>query len=128
MNGIDFECVHSPREYNFANDNIYCKISPKIRAIKKYLSDNEKLFAQYLKGHYTSYSGFLSGYPNTIAEFMEGKPFEHKHKLGSILDFICDNEGITSESLYYNLEAYLSVSNYDELLPNETATEKHWSR
>ncbi len=118
VRSINFESLHSPREYNFANDSINCIIEPKIREIKKYLKTNAPAFAQYLKDTYTSRSGFISSYPNNIEMFMQDKPFEHRHKLGSILNFICQNEGITQESLYYGCDdCYLSASNIDELLP-----------
>lgn len=117
---ITIQKIVSPKEYNFRNDSVDVVITlsdDNIKAINAYLWNNIEVFAAYLKDHYTSCSGFISSYPNNIAEFMEGKPLEHSHKLGSILDFICDNEVIEEINAYYNVEAYIEVSNYNELIP-----------
>ena len=119
VTSIDFEELISPRFYNYSNDsiNVIIKLSNKnVKAILSYLETNKETFAQYLRDNYTSSSGFISHYDNDIARFMADSPLEHKHKLGSILNFICESEGITQETLYYGMEAYLSVKNYSELI------------
>lgn len=116
VKSIKFDELRSPRFYNYSNDSINCIIEPKIKPIRKYLSDNSEAFDQYLKDQYTSYDGFISSYDNNRGDFMEGQPFAHRHKLGSILEFICQNEGINQESLYYGCDdCYLSVTNFEEL-------------
>ena len=121
VNNITIQGVVSPREYNFYNDsaNVVITLSKgNIELINSYLSIHSTEFAAYLKERYTSCSGFISSYPNNIEEFMEGEPLEHKHKLGAILDFICECEGIEEINAYYNVEAYIQVSNYSELIPD----------
>jgi hypothetical protein len=120
---IKIEGLRSPKEYNFSNDSADIMVTlskANEKAILKYLTDNKDKFAQYLKDHYTSCSGFWSSYPNTIDEYMIDKPLEHSHKLGSILDFIANNENTRGDDLelgiYYNVEKYLSVTNYDEIV------------
>lgn len=119
VSDITVERIVSPKEYNFRNDsaNVVITLSmDNVKAIKKYLIDNSEQFAGYLKDTYTSCSGFISSYPNNIEEFMTNKPLKDSHKLGSILQFICNNEGIEEINAYYNVEANLSVANYDKLV------------
>lgn len=124
ISGIWVQNIVSPREYNFANDscNIEVKLTHKnYKAIEAFLIAHKEAFAKYLE-RYTSRSGFISYYGNTIESFLDGSlqdALQHKHKLGSILEFICGELEVTSEDIYYNVEAYLSVINYDELI-NET--------
>jgi hypothetical protein len=115
---IKFEEVISPKYYNYSNDSINVEITltkENERKILSYLSENKDYFDKYLKDNYTSRSGFIPYYDNSITEFMLDKPLEHKHKLGSILNFICENEGITQDTLYYGMEAYLTAKNFNEL-------------
>lgn len=121
ISGIWVQNIHSPREYNFANDscNIEVKLTHKnYKAIEAFLITHKEAFAKYLE-RYTSRSGFISYYGNTIESFLDGnlqEALHHKHKLGSILEFICDELEVTSEDIYDHVEAYLSVINYDELI------------
>jgi len=117
---IYFECVSSPKEYNFETDSIHCTIAPKIQNIKQYLKTNIDEFSQYLKDTYTGCSGFIPFYSNEISEWIDLDTFdiqesiESEHKLGSILDFICINEGITYNEIYDRIECY--VDNYIDIL------------
>jgi hypothetical protein len=115
---INFEELISPKYYNYSNDSINVEITltkENESKIMSYLNENKDSFEKYLSENYTSSSGFISSYDNSYNEFMLDKPLEHKHKLGSILNFICENEGITQETLYYGMEAYLTAKNFNEL-------------
>ena len=120
VNKIDFKNVDSPKYYNYSNDMIICNISPKKRNILKYLKDNKENFIEYLKNTYTSYDGFISNYSNDINEYCNKNFLDHKHKLGSVLNFICINEGITELDLYYDsldihcISEY--INNYESLI------------
>ena len=118
---IKVEKIVSPRFYNYSNDSADVVITltkDNQKTILEYLEANREAFASYLRDHYTSCSGFISSYPNSIELFMEDSPLEHSHKLGSILNFIFHNEDSEIEmNTYYNVEKYLSVANYDELVP-----------
>lgn len=114
---IKFQTMHSPREYNFGNDSINVEIGANVRAISKYVNSHVKEFREYVKEHYTSYDGFISFYSNNADDWcMNTKNFMSGldgHTLGAILEFICEVEKIDSESMYYCVEAYLSVEDYD---------------
>ncbi len=90
---IDFEKIHSPDEYNFTNDEIYCTIElskEQKTLIYDYLSTNWEEFDTYLEEKFSSRDGFISFYPKTSAEWI--KDFDHFIKnsvgLSSILEFI----------------------------------------
>jgi hypothetical protein len=121
VSGIEVEKVVSPRFYNFTNDSADVTISlsdDNIKAIEDYLAANRDAFSKYLKDKYTSRSGFISSYPNSIGKFMWDNPIEHQHKLGAILEFIFENEDSEVElNSYYNVESYIEVTNYSELVP-----------
>lgn len=117
VQSIEVEQIVRPKWYNFTNDscNVKIKLSIVNRGnILRYLDLNKETFAEYLT-KYKSRDGFISFYPHEIEAFMTDNPLEHQHKLGSILEFIADNIGIDTEDLYYNVEAYLSITNYNEL-------------
>jgi hypothetical protein len=119
---IEFEVVSSPKEYSFTNDGINCTISlsvENILKIKQYVKDNAKAFETYLKNHYTSYDGFINSYSNDIEDWeITNELLEHKHKLGSVLQFICRLEEITEEDMYYASENInlFHIENLSELM------------
>jgi hypothetical protein len=113
VKSITFENLVSPREYNFSSDSVNCIIVPKITAIRKYIYDNKAAYEKYLEERYTSRSGFMSYYSNDFADWKKyTKDFknynaEHmglgdsEHFLGSVLEFICKNEEITEDDVWY---------------------------
>jgi hypothetical protein len=118
---ITLEKLSSPREYNFANDAIHIEIELTKKnesVIMAYLLANETEFAEYIKARYTSCSGFISSYSNDPSEWMnDADLLTHEHKLGSILEFICQNESINEEDMYYSLtDCSVYATNYDELI------------
>lgn len=70
------------------------------------------MYFGYLK-RYKSCSGFISYYGYSFEEWIE---YTHDftdysdkaHYLGSVLEFICQNEEITEEAMYYSLEVNAS--------------------
>lgn len=120
-----YQSLYSPREYNFRNDSINVEIVLTKANEKKILSilkENSEAFAKYLKDTYTSYSGFISFHSNTIEEFMteDGNPLEHKHKLGSILEFILKEVFEVDEYRMYEdvtgNTSGIQASNYEALI------------
>jgi len=87
-----FEKLVSPKFYNYSNDSINCLITPKVDAIKSYISENNEEFITYLKDNLTSCSGFISFYSNDIKDWELDEALEHETKLGFILNFIAYNE------------------------------------
>jgi len=118
VRSIEFEKLHSPKYYNYATDSINCIIEPNPEAIADYIRKYRENWTEYLKGKYTSCDGFISHYDNfpdsedwTLDNIINGE-----HQLGAFLQFTCENEDITEYDLYYDVEAYLSVENYDKAI------------
>lgn len=106
VSDIDYQKISSPKYYNFSNDSINVSIKlndEKITNIMNYLNENTEDFAEYLKGKYTSRDGFISSYSNSIEDWLNTESLEHPHKLGSILDFILENEGFEESELFFRV-------------------------
>ena len=128
---VDMEEIISPKEYNFSNDAIDIQIkAPKkfLKELKKYLKDNKEAFEKYLD-RYVSCDGFMSFYRSDLDYWMKNyfptidgsKEFEglgsETHILGSLLQFVMENEGITDRDMADDAcsEMYVECSNYNEL-------------
>jgi hypothetical protein len=113
VSDIEFECVSSPKYYNFENDAIHCEIDFNVKLIESYIDDNKDAFDKYIKDRYTSRDGFISYYENDGDQFLDGW-HDDSHKVGSVLQFICENEGFeepwdlndTHISSFYTNEIY----------------------
>ena len=100
-----FVKLQSPKEYNFANDTIivdYVLTDRNAFNIKTYLLNNYSAFKRYIKDNYTSYDGFMSYHSNNAEEWLQLLPecLNDEHKLGSILNFILENEEISEHDLF----------------------------
>lgn len=123
IHSINMEEIISPREYNFYNDSINIEVNllkKHVKNIKKYILNNLDEYRKYLKERYTSCSGFWSSYPNNFEGWQQLTDnftnFEEKgHYLGSILQFICNCEGITDYTISEHVEVYIYALNYSEL-------------
>jgi hypothetical protein len=113
---IDYESLSSPKYYNFTNDSINCTIRPKKKAIQEYIYANKPAFEKYLEDHLKSRDGFISSHSYSFYDWEEDTKkflhFDKKHdyqgfNLGFVLDFIAENEEITSE-IFYDVEVYIS--------------------
>ena len=119
VNKIEFQSLESPKYYNYSNDVIDCIIQPKKQAILNYIKKHKKEFDIYLKDTYTSYDGFISHYDNNSdsKDWSSKSIINNEHQLGSVLNFICINEGITEHDLYYELQDLtLECKNFNELI------------
>jgi len=111
VSSIKFQSLQSPKYYNFSNDSINCEIvllKCDIKAIKDYVFKYSGEFKQYLKDRYTSRSGFMSFHSNNFEDWCEyTQTFtnykDNAHYLGAVLEFICQNEEIDQEHLYYGI-------------------------
>ena len=114
---VAMEKVVSPRQYNFTNDSIDCVITYDEAVVQKYINEHIEEFKQYLRGRYTSRDGFASFYSADVEDWKEWSG--DKHMVGSVLDFICRNEEIDQEAMYYSgaSDVTLSLLNYDEIIP-----------
>lgn len=120
VTAIKLQAVSSPREYNFGNDSINVEIEltkDNLQALSAYLRENREKLAEYLKERYTSRPGFSSFYPNHVEgwaeltkEFTE---FDSKPRiLGSLLEFVCENESIAKIDMYYHVSGNVSADCY----------------
>lgn len=125
---IIFQKINHPKYYNFNNDTVDVIIDAKIGKIKKYIYENIDIFKDYLKRKYTSHDGFCSYFSNNFADWVEyTENFSNfkkdGHFLGSILDFILENENIKEFDLYYtiteNLNGFDYVLNLEDVLKND---------
>jgi len=99
---IKFESIISPNYYNYTNDSINCEITFDKRLINSYIARNNESFKEYIKSRYTSYDGFTSFYSNDSVEWLEDWWID-PHKVGSILQFICESEGFEEPFDLYDL-------------------------
>lgn len=116
---VSFQEIDSPREYNFRNDSVNCSIKISLDEVIAYIEEHKELFDAYANEHFSSRSGFVSFFSNNGDDWMQYLKDEERLEtvLGSVLDFVCENEGITEEDMHYSCD-HLSVEamNYDELL------------
>ena len=119
---ITKEAIVSPREYNFRNDSINIVVEMNLKnrkEIQKYIFAHRKEFQAYLKERYTSCSGFISSYSNLFVDWSDetGKFYKFDnpdHYLGAVLQFICEQEKIDEESMYYAaVETRVECVDYD---------------
>jgi len=118
---VKMQEIRSPQFYNFSNDAIDVEIigtNKMMTDIRRYLKYNSSEWDKYLKVHYTHYSGFWSSYPNTADGWKNDTENYNEvegHYLGSILQFICDNEGLEEfEDFYYEVMEGIYISEYME--------------
>ncbi len=106
VSSIEFEKISSPRYYNFENDAIHCEIDFNEESVMNYLNENKDAFSTYIRERYTSRDGFISLYENNAEEWLHEWQ-EDSHKVGSVLQFICENEGF--EEPYYVDDCHISL-------------------
>jgi hypothetical protein len=129
---INYQHIHSPREYNFANDAIYVEVGmgkEHFTRLSKFIHAHWVTFVEYIKERYTSYDGFLSSYSHDANDWAEDTQnftvFDgNLHQFGSVLEFCCgillredEWEDRPDEWLRDQLVDYpsLTVLNYDDL-------------
>ena len=119
VKSIKFECVRSPREYNFATDAIDVIIEVDRHKLIRLINENNSDWEDYLKDNYTSYDGFMSYHGNTVAEWLDdtdGYTNLEGHYLGAMLKFLlevdhCMDGGITDLE-YTILDEYDAAEEY----------------
>lgn len=114
---IKVQKIVSPKYYNYSNDSVDVEIEVDTKAVAKYLYENETLFNDYLKSRYTSCDGFSSAYSNSFEAWEEEtnnftKLDDDGHRLGAILDFICENEEVDVWDIRQSWNENNSEDNY----------------
>ena len=90
---LEFRNLWSPREYNFATDEIYVFITAKdLKKISSAL--NSETLENLIKQRFTSRDGFFSYYSNSFEEWKEKKVQDWDEiELGTLLDaWLLENE------------------------------------
>ena len=125
VNGVKFQEIISPREYNFTNDSINCEINLNVKMMLDYLAQNAAEFSEYLRRKYTSCDGFISFHSNDVDDWTwEYIKAEASHRVGACLAFIMFNEDEDAEDAMYdyvraNGGCWAEATNYDELINKE---------
>lgn len=138
---VEFEELISPKQYNYSNDSInveYVLGKDSMEKILEYLKDNKEAFTEYAKKRYTSRSGFISSYSNDANEWIADlnewnagvkstSSEDLSHKLGSVLEFILENEGHDEQDLYDSISGsiYLSGELKQEIKDNQEYIENY---
>jgi hypothetical protein len=115
-----FQSISSPSFYNFSNDSCNVILDIDEQAVSKYIYENQSAFEDYIKEKYTSYDGFWSSHSNQFKDWEEDtKKFknysENDHCLGALLQFICENEGLSEMDFRDSFDDY--AENYIKVLP-----------
>lgn len=120
VNGVKFQEIVSPREYNFTNDSINCEIDLNVKDMLNYLNDHKEELTEYLKSKYTSRSGFVASHSNDVNDWTwEYIQEKIDHRLGACLEFIMFNEDDEVEDAMYDYvrsNGGCWATNYDELV------------
>ena len=113
LENVEYQKVASPKEYNYVNDSIDCKISVDIDMLLEWIYKNKEYLDKYFHENYSCYDGFISSYPNSFDGWeMETEKFTilDGHYLGSILEAYFRKKGFSEETLYYESEHDARVS------------------
>ena len=82
--GLVFDELDSPREYNFATDRIFCKVSDEFVAWL-YEATPPGCLAERVRERFTSRDGFASSYPSEVIEWPPLAEWDH-NQLGTLLE------------------------------------------
>jgi len=118
---VEFQEIISPKYYNFLTDSINCKIEINTQKICWYIHNNFENFREYIYDNYSNKSGFISSYSNYACDWITNTSnfsdfTTNKHYLGSILTFICQNEGIDSFNMSLYILENIWVGNFIDIL------------
>lgn len=121
---VEFQEIISPKYYNFSTDSVNCKIEIDTKKICWYIHNNFENFREYIYDNYSNKSGFISSYSNFASDWVRNTSnfsdfSTNKHYLGSILTFICQNEGIESNEMCSYILENIWVGNFIDILENE---------
>lgn len=112
--GLKFISLYSPREYNFATDEIDCLIPAKSVVHMFSVTNREKLKAVMIERH-TSRSGFISSYSNDLADWPEDPTAWDEIQLETLLRaYVMDECGYAdSPAMWEALAAHNLMESYD---------------
>ena len=116
---IEYQSIHSPREYNFTTDTVNVSITLDRAALVRYFAKYGGEMAGYFKARYTSYDGFISHYPATLDYWRQFENWDN-HGLGAVLEAVLvhhyGEESEAEEAALCGVEA--SLCDYMSIPPN----------
>ena len=139
---MEFVCISSPREYNFATDQIVYNLTTKddekfFEVVRAKMHEHYATLKDMIKERHTSYDGFFSFMSNNIDEwFDEVKENEHRPYLECVLEYLAeiylnDEEGneeadkwIVGNTIYERLYDDGIVWIEDYLIGNDEESQK----
>lgn len=118
---IEFQHIHSPKEYNFTNDSINVSASLSLDKLIKLIRDRQKEASNYFKNKYTSCSGFISFHSNKIYDWLNKSYIleNPEHRIGALLDCLCSIE-IDSDDIKYWADSETGWIDYAPINEPET--------
>lgn len=125
---IDFEELVSPMYYNFVNDSINVRVTfsdENIEKIKIMILEHADEWKEFVRNNYTSRDGFISHHANSSEadEWLLDSALTDSHNAGAVLQFLCNENNITDETLYYRCENEVQID--IDMLKRE-CIEKGW--
>ena len=122
---VNYEKLVSPKYYNFSSDSINCEIEVNLDLLVKYINDNLEAFKADREARYTSRDGFSSHYSSDLEYWLDTENWDG-HGLGSVLDFVLNNEIKDAQlELYYASNISEAVCNSEWL--DETALKEAYA-
>jgi hypothetical protein len=118
-NGIEItiKCkeVYSPKEYNFATDEIVMDITySKMRILQVVKKDHEN-FNQFLKDNYTSYDGFMSFTSNNYDDWLVDFEENEARSVGAVLSYLFQ-ERITENGYEFETFVVENIGYYSDYI------------
>jgi len=100
---IEFQELRQPKFYNYSNDSINVLLSLDYDLFMIRVKENEEELTKMIKDTYSSCDGFISSHSNNFSDWLEDleNDFENqKHKVGSMLEMLCELEGLNEWQVY----------------------------
>jgi len=103
-----YQEVYSPREYNYANDEIHLSVNineENKNNIMRLIEEDFSEFQGKIGENFTSYPGFTSFYSNDAKDWTEEIIFTDVVMLSTSLEYCLEYSGVTSEEIGEDLES-----------------------
>ena len=118
-NGIEItiKCkeIYSPKEYNFATDEIVMDVTYSKMKILQVVKKDTETFNQFLKDNYTSYDGFMSFTSNNYDDWLVDFEENEIRSVGAVLSYLFQ-ERITENRYEFETFVVEGVGYYSEYI------------
>lgn len=113
-NKITFECVVSPKQYNFTNDSANITIELNYNRFVELLDEYKVELSKMISKRYKCRDGFISYYDNDFDVWLnEIKDNENTHHyIGALLSMLLEIKDVDNESLYYSINGIVDIRDY----------------